>query len=317
MRSGVCGAVCRPACGAGKDPENKQPLPAEPPSPGLRPESPLPAGPLRRREVRAEGGGWGPGWGKGGGPPRRVGPAAEAGTDEGEAREEAAMAAALGPAPRLLRQAGSSAAAARGSGTRRDWARATLSVLRGVPGDQAAVLGWGGDLSRRPGRTPGLRRPGPGGCPWRGGPRSGGPRVDLAGTFGKEAVGWGQAREPGWGSGDHVRRPGALCRAGACGGACGSGTRGRGGDTWGGTLRSRGRGSARCALPAPPTFPARATLLPLHGGHCRRVTRTFDQVQGPQDQEGRGKKKILFYFFGGPASTIGAASSGPGRGFLD
>lgn len=26
MRSGVCGAVCRPACGAGKDPENKQPL---------------------------------------------------------------------------------------------------------------------------------------------------------------------------------------------------------------------------------------------------------------------------------------------------
>lgn len=26
MRSGVCGAVCRPACGAGKDSENKQPL---------------------------------------------------------------------------------------------------------------------------------------------------------------------------------------------------------------------------------------------------------------------------------------------------
>lgn len=33
MRSGVCGAVCRSACGAGKDPENKQPLSCEPPSP--------------------------------------------------------------------------------------------------------------------------------------------------------------------------------------------------------------------------------------------------------------------------------------------
>lgn len=32
MRSGVCGAVCRPACGAGKDPENKQPLLCESPS---------------------------------------------------------------------------------------------------------------------------------------------------------------------------------------------------------------------------------------------------------------------------------------------
>lgn len=30
MRSGVCGAVCRPACGAGKDPENKQSLSCEP-----------------------------------------------------------------------------------------------------------------------------------------------------------------------------------------------------------------------------------------------------------------------------------------------
>jgi hypothetical protein len=32
VRSGVCGAVCRPACGAGKDPENKQPLLCESPS---------------------------------------------------------------------------------------------------------------------------------------------------------------------------------------------------------------------------------------------------------------------------------------------
>lgn len=33
----ACWAVCRPACGAGKDPENKQQLPCEPPSPGPRP----------------------------------------------------------------------------------------------------------------------------------------------------------------------------------------------------------------------------------------------------------------------------------------
>lgn len=32
MRSGVCGAVCRPACGAGKDSENKQSLLCESPS---------------------------------------------------------------------------------------------------------------------------------------------------------------------------------------------------------------------------------------------------------------------------------------------
>lgn len=32
MRSGVCGAVCRPACGAGKDPEDKQPPLCESPS---------------------------------------------------------------------------------------------------------------------------------------------------------------------------------------------------------------------------------------------------------------------------------------------
>ncbi|CAO2605795.1 CCHC-type zinc finger nucleic acid binding protein, partial [Lemmus lemmus] len=32
VRSGVCGAVCRPACGAGKDSENKQPLLCESPS---------------------------------------------------------------------------------------------------------------------------------------------------------------------------------------------------------------------------------------------------------------------------------------------
>lgn len=87
MRNGVCGAVCRPACGAGEDPENKQPLPREPPSRPASESPPLRAPPTPKVRPRAC---RGP---RCGGRGRRVG------------SREAAMAAALRPAP-LLRQAG-------------------------------------------------------------------------------------------------------------------------------------------------------------------------------------------------------------------
>lgn len=143
MRSGVCGAVCRPACGAGKDPENKQPLPCEPPSPGPRP-SLRRCGPAQTPKVRARSRAWGRGASAG----RAV---AEADGEVGSG--SAAMAAALWPAL-LLRQAGNSAAAA----------------VPG-PGFRAAAVGRPRRPSFRlgkPGRRASGPLPGPGRAPGRG-----------------------------------------------------------------------------------------------------------------------------------------------------
>lgn len=110
VRSGVCGAVCRPACGAGKDPENKQPLPCERSSSGLR-QSLRRCGSAQTPKVRTRSRGRGGGWGS-----RGAGPGP--GRTERVGSGEAAMAAALWPAL-LLRQAGNSAAtAASGPGFR-------------------------------------------------------------------------------------------------------------------------------------------------------------------------------------------------------
>nr|CAI9713718.1 unnamed protein product [Rangifer tarandus platyrhynchus] len=48
VRSGVCGAVCRPACGAGRDPENKQPRLREPSSRSAPESRPLRAPATRK-----------------------------------------------------------------------------------------------------------------------------------------------------------------------------------------------------------------------------------------------------------------------------
>lgn len=167
MRSGVCGAVCRPACGAGRVPENKQPPLRELPSRSAPESRPLRAPATRKVRPRA---GRGP---RRGGRPRA----------EGRARA-AAMAAALRPAP-LLRQAGSRPPPP-GPGLRR-----TAGCPRALPAARdAGPPRWGLRDPAAPGPPPGgvrgraslglrrgLRAAGRG---WLGGKVRGGGRVGRA-----------------------------------------------------------------------------------------------------------------------------------------
>lgn len=198
MRSGVCGAVCRPACGAGKDSENKQPLLCESSSRACVRVS------TAVGSSDAEGEGWGCRRHRGG---RGVG-AAETDWGAGAARRDGGRTLACS----LLRQARGSACLPPGPWFPARRGRATVLAarrrgnwepVRGGPRSAPTVAQAAGERQRGPAPL-GLRR--------RGSRAGLAPGASVAGSPGKRrcagkgARAWRRSigRPPGGGLAGHV-----------------------------------------------------------------------------------------------------------------